>query len=189
VHAATIAPPNPEPPVAHLVPLPELRPGILLSSSSSARFLLPAMQEFAAVLPQPKAKILPFAWPVTLNLEKLNPIPHKYRPSRKTRMRLLKIKSNPGPPVGDDITRLQTSFNVLESIQALRQHRWRIYDLQHLVVFGITMFSLFILPSAPLLKTGAMVVLSLLLLMPITSQFFLPSLPIWTYLLYFFSSR
>jgi len=147
------------------------------------------MQEFAAVLPQPKAKLLPFAWPVTLNLEKLNPIPHKYRPSRKTRMRLSKIKSNPGAPVSEDVTRLQTSFNVLESVAALRQRRWRIYDLQHLPVFGIIMFSLFILPPAPLIKTGAMVVLGLLLLMPITSQFFLPSLPIWTYLLYFFSSR
>jgi len=147
------------------------------------------MQEFAAVLPQPKAKLLPFAWPVALNLEKLNPIPHKYRPSRKTRMRLSKIKSNPGAPVSEDVTRLQTSFNVLESVAALRQRRWRIYDLQHLVVFGIMMFSLFILPSAPLIKTGAMVILGLLLLMPITSQFFLPSLSIWTYLLYFFSSR
>jgi hypothetical protein len=147
------------------------------------------MQEFNAVLPQPKAKLLPFAWPVALSLEKLNPIPHKYRPSRKTRMRLQKIKSNPGVPATDDITRLQTSFNVLENVAALRRRRWRIYDLQHLVVFGVILFSLFILPSAPLIKTGALVVLGLLLLMPITGQFFLPSLPIWTYLLYFFSSR
>jgi len=147
------------------------------------------MQEFAAVLPQPKAKLLPFAWPAALNLEELNPIPHKYRPSRKTRMRLQKIKSNTGVPPADDITRLQTSFNVLEGVTALRQRRWRIYDLQHLLVLGIMMFSLFILPSAPLIKTGGLVVLGMLLLMPITSQFFLPSLPIWVYLLYFFSSR
>jgi len=147
------------------------------------------MQEFAAVLPQPKAKLLPFAWPVTLNLAQLNPIPHKYRPSRKTRMRLQKIKSNPGATVADDVTRLQTSFNVLESVAALRRRRWRIYDVQYLVLFGYILFSLFILPSAPLVKTGAVAVLGVLLLMPITQQFFLPSLPIWTYLLYFFSSR
>src|SRR4051812_22261962 len=147
------------------------------------------MQEFAAVLPQPKAKLLPFVWPVALKLEKLNPIPYKYRPSRKTRMRLQKIKSNMGPQAADDITRLQTSFNVLEGVHALRQRRWHIYDLQHLVVFAIILFSLFILPPAPLVKTGAMIFLGLLLLMPITSQFFVPSLPIWTYLLYFFSSR
>lgn len=147
------------------------------------------MQEFAAVLPQAKAKLLPFAWPAILNLGHLNPIPHKYRPSRKSRMRLQKIKSNSGPQAADDVTRLQTSFNVLESITALRSRRWRIYDLQYLVLFGYIIFSLSILPPAPLIKTGALVALSVLLLMPITSQFFVPSLPIWTYLLYFFSSR
>jgi hypothetical protein len=147
------------------------------------------MQEFSAVLPQQKAKLLPFAWPLTLNLAHLNPIPHKYRPSRKTRMRLSKIKSNAGPKAADDVTRLQTSFNVLDSVSALRSRRWRIYDIQYLVVFGYILFSLCILPPAPLVKTGAMVFLGILLLMPVTNQFFLPSLPIWTYLLYFFSSR
>lgn len=150
------------------------------------------MQEFAAALPQPKAKLLPFAWPLTLNLADLNPIPRKYRPSRRTRMRLSKIKSKDdaqASAAADDVTRLQTSFNVLDSITALRRRTWCIYDLQYLVVFGYILFSLCILPPAPLIKTGAMVVLGILLLMPVTRQFFLPSLPIWTYLLYFFSSR
>ncbi|KAK5661723.1 hypothetical protein OQA88_9823 [Cercophora sp. LCS_1] len=147
------------------------------------------MQEFSAALPQPKANLLPFAWPLSLNLAQLNPIPHKYRPSRKARMRLQKIKSNPGAQSSDDVIRLKTSFNVWESITALRWRRWTVYDLQYLVTLGYIIFSLCILPSAPLTKTGAMIVLGILLLMPITRQFFLPSLPIWTYLLYFFSSR
>lgn len=148
------------------------------------------MQEFAAALPQAKAKLnLPFAWPAVLSLGHLNPIPPKYRPSRKSRMRLQKIKSNSGPQAADDVTRLQTSFNVLDSITALRNRRWRVYDLQYLVLFGYTIFSLSILPPAPLIKTGALVATSILLLMPITGQFFVPSMPIWTYLLYFFSSR
>ena len=147
------------------------------------------MQEFAAVLPQAKGKIMPFAWPAVLNLGHLNPIPHKYRSNRKSRMRLQKIKSNSGPQAADDVTRLQTSFNVLENITALRNRRWRLFDLQYPLLFGYIMFSLFILPPAPLIKTGGLVALAVLLLMPITSQFFVPSLPIWTYLLYFFSSR
>jgi len=182
VHAPTITSPKiPNLPSHSFLPLP---PPHALSP-------LLAMQEFAAALPQPKAKLLPFAWPLTLNLADLNPIPRKYRPSRKTRMRLSKIKSKDDTPAAgaDDVTKLQTSFNALHSMRALRRRQWSIYDLQYLVVFGYILFSLFILPSAPLVKTGAMVVLGILLLMPITRQFFLPSLPIWTYLLYFFSSR
>jgi hypothetical protein len=57
------------------------------------------------------------------------------------------------------------------------------------VTFGFIFFSLAILPSAPFIKTGGLAVLAVLLLMPATQQFFLPSLSIWTYLLYFFSSR
>ena len=147
------------------------------------------MQEFVAVFPQAKTKLLPFAWPTALNLSQLNPIPQKYRPSRKTRMRLQKIKSNSGPQAADDVTRLETSFNVLDSVNALRRRRWHVYDLQYVLLLGYVMFSLFILPSAPLLKTAALVGGAILLLVPVTSQFFLPGLPIWTYLLYFFSSR
>jgi hypothetical protein len=143
------------------------------------------MQEFTSFVGQAKPK-LPFAWPGSLNLAQFNPIPQKYRPSRKLRLRQ-KAKALAISP--DDITRIQTSFNVLNSLKALRQHRWRLSDVQHLIVLGYILFSLFIMPSAPLVKTATLVVLAILLLMPITQQFFLPSLPIWTYLLYFFSSR
>ncbi|KAK3385027.1 hypothetical protein B0H63DRAFT_177212 [Podospora didyma] len=143
------------------------------------------MQEFTSFIGQSKPK-LPFPWPGSLTLAQLNPIPQKYRPSRKLRLR---NKAKLEVADQEDVTRLQTSFNVLESLEALRRRRWRLSDLQHVVVFVLIIFSLSILPSAPLVKTGALVVLASLLLMPITQQFFLPSLPIWTYLLYFFSSR
>ena len=146
------------------------------------------MQEFPAVLAQPKAKLLPFAWPGALTLAQLNPIPQKYRPSRRT-MRLQKVKPISGVQAAKEVSRLNTSLNVLDSIAALQRRRWSVYDLQHLITAGFILFSLSILPSAPLIKTGAMVVLGLLLLVPVSQQFFLPSLPIWTYLLYFFSSR
>ncbi|KAK3689884.1 hypothetical protein B0T22DRAFT_181470 [Podospora appendiculata] len=141
------------------------------------------MQEFVA-LTQAKPK-LPFSLP-GLNIAQLNPIPQKYRPSRRLRLRQ-RAKSTGSAT--DDVTTLQTSFDMTESWNKLRHRKWRIYDLQHLVVFALIMFSLFIIPPAPFIKAGVLVVVALLLLMPITQQFFLPSLPIWTYLFYFFSSR
>ena len=116
-----------------------------------------------------------------LSLAQLNPIPQKYRPSRKLRLRQQDQQH--------DITRLQTSFDVRKSLVALRQHKWRIRDLQYLVSFGVLFFSLSIIPPAPIIKSAVLALLTLLLLMPITQQFFLPSLPIWVYLVYFFSSR
>jgi hypothetical protein len=145
-----------------------------------------AVQEFPAMVAQAsptKPNLLPLRWPTTL--AQLNPIPHKFRPGgRKPRLRLKSTKSQ-----GDDITKLQRSFDPWTTVRALRTRRWTLWDLQHVVTFGFIFFSLAILPSAPFIKTGGLAVLAVLLLMPATQQFFLPSLSIWTYLLYFFSSR
>lgn len=142
------------------------------------------MQEFNALLSQPKPK-LPF-WPGSLNFALLNPIPHKYRPSRRLRARQ---KARPTALRDDDVSRLQTSFDVRETLRILRTRRWHILDVQYLILAVVLLFSLMIAPSAPLIKTGALVLYSVLLLMPITRQFFLPSMAIWVYLLFFFSSR
>ncbi len=147
------------------------------------------VQEFPAIIaqaPAMKPKLLPLRWPSALTLAQLNPIPQKFRPARKLHLRLRPTKSHEQP---DDITKLQRSWDALGSLKALRTRRWSLWDLQHLTTFGLIIFSLAILPPALFLKTAALVVLAVLLLMPITQQFFLPSLPIWTYLLYFFSSR
>lgn len=148
---------------------------------------LPAI--IGAAAPAVKPKLLPLRlWPGAL--AQLNPIPHKYRPARKLRLRLRPYGgATKAHDQIDDVTKLKTSFDVRSSLKALRTRRWTLWDLQHLVCFGYIVFSLAILPSAPLVKMGALVVLGVLLLMPITQQFFLPSLPIWTYLLYFFASR
>ncbi|KAH8880389.1 PAP2-domain-containing protein [Thozetella sp. PMI_491] len=130
------------------------------------------MQEFTTVFTQQQAKskmaFLPF------DLSQFNPIPYR-------------SKSEAGQQ--NDITRLKTSFNVTESIRKLRRRKWQLYDVQHAVVFAYVVFSLALIPASILPKLGALAALALLLLMPVTQQFFLPSLPIWTYLLYFFSSR
>ncbi|KAL2268372.1 hypothetical protein VTJ83DRAFT_3218 [Remersonia thermophila] len=140
-----------------------------------------AVQEFPAIKP----KLLPLRWPSSL--AQLNPIPHKFRPGRKLRLRLRMATHSTSQ--ADDITRMQTSFDPRPSLRALRTRKWTLWDLQHVATFACMVFSLAILPSAPFLKTAAVALMALLLAMPITQQFFLPSLPIWVYLLYFFSSR
>ncbi|KAK4154414.1 hypothetical protein C8A00DRAFT_32843 [Chaetomidium leptoderma] len=146
-----------------------------------------AVQEFPAIIaqaPAMKPRLLPLRWPGTL--AQLNPIPKSFRSPRKLRLRLGGVKKH---GQSDDITRLQTSFDPWVTLRALRKRKWSLWDVQHFATFGFILFSLFILPSAPLIKTGVLVVLGVLLLMPVTQQFLSPSLPIWTYLLYFFSSR
>lgn len=145
------------------------------------------MQEFDAIVAKPKLK-LPIPFAPSLSLSDLNPIPYKFRPSRRLRMRQ-KARSPAGFNGQDSVTKLKTSFNAMDTIRHLRRRQWKLLDLQHLALAGFIFFSLSITPPAPLIKTGAVVAYCGLLLMPITQQFFLPSLSIWVYLLYFFSSR
>lgn len=84
---------------------------------------------------------------------------------------------------------LQTSFDFRDGLKDLRKHKWRLADLQYAVLAGLSLFSLSIAPSAPLVKSLAVIASAWVLLMPATRQFFLPSLPIWVWLLYFFCSR
>ncbi|SPO01185.1 related to aureobasidin-resistance protein [Cephalotrichum gorgonifer] len=141
--------------------------------------------DFASLLPQ-KLRLLPFtiSLPSALSFAHLNPIPHKYRANRR---RVTRLRTH--FPRSDDITRLQTSFNVLDTVRALRRHRWVPLDLQYVALACVALFSLYLAPLAPLFKLlGAMGGL-LLGLMPITRQFFWPGMTIWVYLMYFFSSR
>jgi hypothetical protein len=58
------------------------------------------------------------------------------------------------------------------------------------VLMIVAIFSLSVSQApGPLLKTGAASLLMLALLVPITRQFFLPVLPIFTWLLFFFNAR
>lgn len=62
-------------------------------------------------------------------------------------------------------------------------------DIQYPALAGFMLFSLVIAPMPILVKIGIPTVSLLVCLMPATRQFFLPSMPIWIYLLYFFCSR
>ncbi|PSS09269.1 hypothetical protein M430DRAFT_37276 [Amorphotheca resinae ATCC 22711] len=121
---------------------------------------------------------MPFSWPSLPN-----PIPRRYR--RRLRS---KFRSSQSP--ASSITDIETSFNPADTIRALRTHRWSVYDAQYLFLIMIGIFSLSISQApGPLMKTGAASLMMLALLMPVTRQFFLPFLPILTWLVFFFNAR
>ncbi|KAK8050824.1 hypothetical protein PG994_012554 [Apiospora phragmitis] len=129
---------------------------------------------------------LHFKWPVPLDLTALNPI-NSIRQGQRKRSN---SKGKARTPGNESVAALRTSFSISQSLRTLRRHKWCWFDLQHLFLACLCSFSLFIIGvHAPLIKTAAALGYVLLLLMPATRQFFLPSWPIWTYLLYFFSSR
>ncbi|KAK8095997.1 hypothetical protein PG999_014019 [Apiospora kogelbergensis] len=128
---------------------------------------------------------LHFKWPVPLDLAALNPVA-AIRQGRKRSNSKAKARF----PAQENVAALQTSFSVSQSVRALRRHKWSWFDLQYIFLASLCTASLFIIGvHAPLIKTAAFLGYALLLFMPATRQFFLPSWPIWTYLLYFFSSR
>ncbi|KAL9948785.1 Aureobasidin resistance protein Aur1 [Verticillium nonalfalfae] len=152
------------------------------------------MQDFSSFL-QIKPPKVPLLSPGTLNFAKLNPIPRRFRPSRsrgghQKKRSTANFTTNAWFVFGsNEATALNTSFNPMHSIRALRRRSWRILDIQYVILAALIIFSLAISPSAPIIKTLALCATVLVLLMPATNQFFLPSLSIWTYLLYFFCSR
>ncbi|ORY58883.1 uncharacterized protein BCR38DRAFT_352354 [Pseudomassariella vexata] len=141
------------------------------------------MQDFSTLL-QTRPK-LHLKWPETLHLSSLNPISQRSKSGRRRSNSKRKSSNSP-----DKIASLQTSFSTAESLRSLRRHKWSLFDLQYVVLAAFTLGCLWVIEArAPLLKTAAASGYVLLLLMPATRQFFLPSWPIWVYLLYFFSSR
>jgi len=121
---------------------------------------------------------LPFVWPSILN-----PIPRRYR--RRLRS---KLRTSQSP--ASNIASIETSFNPSDTLRALRHHKWSYYDGHYLILIIVAVFSLSISQSpGPLMKTFAATMLMASLLVPVTRQFFLPFLPIATWLLFFFNAR
>ncbi|EFX00801.1 type 2 phosphatidic acid phosphatase [Grosmannia clavigera kw1407] len=140
-----------------------------------------------------------FTWPTASTLSHWNPIPRKYRMGRTKRRPKPRLitqsryfvspESSSGKGVPNTIAALQISFNPVDGFRHLRQHRWSLYDVQYLITILFVIFS-FVIASIPLPVCIAIVVgYSFLVLAPATRQFFLPSVSIWAYLLYFFCSR
>ena len=85
--------------------------------------------------------------------------------------------------------RKHISFDPSNTIRALRTHWWTIYDAQHLVLTILAIFVSVIEQPGALVKTFIAILLMVSLLMPITRQFFLPFLPIASWLVLFYSCR
>ncbi|EON98008.1 putative pap2 superfamily protein [Phaeoacremonium minimum UCRPA7] len=128
---------------------------------------------------------LPFHWPGALKLASFNPIPPSFRPNR----RRSRTKSRPTYDDKPDITKLQTSFNPLDGVRALLRQRWHFLDIQYFILAFLMAFSMTIAPMPTVVRVVVPILTTFLLLMPATRQFFLPSMVIWVYLLYFFCSR
>ncbi|CAH0019139.1 unnamed protein product [Clonostachys rhizophaga] len=137
------------------------------------------LPESAATRPK---KVIPFIWTENLNTTFLSHFSPRFPTNRHRSRSRAKWNSS-------DISNLQRSFNLWDGIRALQKRRWQKTDLQYAVLAFLLLFSLSIAPSAPGLKTFAVIGGLWLLLMPATRQFFLPSLPIWVWLVYFFCSR
>jgi hypothetical protein len=124
-----------------------------------------------------KAK-LPFSWPSIVN-----PIPRRYR-------RRLRSKLRAAISPASSIANIETSFDPRDTLKALRQHRWSYYDGQYLFLMILAIFMLSISQApGPLVKCAAATALMAALLVPITRQFFLPALPVLSWVFLFFNAR
>lgn len=143
------------------------------------------MQDLNTILSaKPKLHIPHLQWPRALNIT----IPQRYRSDDGKRSRSRKPRRHHYDET-HNITKLQTSFNPWDGIRAIQRHRWGWLDIQYPALAGFMIFSLAIAPMPIFVKIGAPLLSLLVCLMPATRQFFLPSMPIWIYLLYFFCSR
>lgn len=104
--------------------------------------------------------------------------------------RKLGSRMRSGQSPGSSLTTLQTSFKPADTLRSLRAHKWSAYDVQYLVLIIVGVFCLSIMEHpGPLVKTAVSALLMVSLILPITRQFFLPFLPVITWLVLFFSSR
>ncbi|GMM35120.1 hypothetical protein DASC09_024450 [Saccharomycopsis crataegensis] len=88
----------------------------------------------------------------------------------------------------NSISKLQTSLDMKETMSRIKQHIWNRWDLQYILVFALLAFDYYIIEFPGLLfKTMVGTLLILALLIPATSQFFFPALPILTWLITFYS--
>lgn len=141
---------------------------------------LPAPDAFAIHSPILSSPVYANKWPLNMIP---NPIPKHFR--RKLRSKL-RARQSPASSVSS----VETSLSPYDSLRLLKAHQWSLYDLQYLIPMVLILFSLSISPAPGLLQKFAMVAgYILLLLVPVTRQFFLPFLPIGTWLLFFFSCR
>ncbi|KAK4548899.1 hypothetical protein LTR36_008672 [Oleoguttula mirabilis] len=124
---------------------------------------------------------IPLSWPSLPVL-----LPHRLR--RKFRSTRSKIRARQTPT--SSIATLNTSFNPADTIRALRTHHWSYYDAQYLFLAVLGIFGLCMIQHpGPMVKTLVATLAMMSLVIPITRQFFLPFLPIGSWLVLFYASQ
>ncbi|KAI9682726.1 MAG: Aureobasidin resistance protein Aur1 [Trizodia sp. TS-e1964] len=135
------------------------------------------MKKSSVLKDHPQIKI-PFSWSAI-------PTGIPYRLRRKLRSAL---RSRQSP--ASSLASLQSSFSPRNTLRSLRAHRWSYYDGQYLFLMVFAIFSLCIIETpGPVVKTLVATALLTALVLPITRQFFLPFLPIATWLVLFYGAR
>lgn len=88
------------------------------------------------------------------------------------------------------LSQLETSFDVRKTIHRIRKHRLQKTDILLAIQLAVFIFCFSIMTNPPIL--GKFIIASLLIIaisIPITSQFFFNALPIFTWLILFFSCQ
>ncbi|KAK9353299.1 hypothetical protein V1523DRAFT_411593 [Lipomyces doorenjongii] len=93
-------------------------------------------------------------------------------------------------PPSSTLARLDRSWDVKKTLKRVQRHKWNLYDVQYLLAFTIACFVFFVVTEPGVfVKLAIAAVFTLALLVPITSQFFFPFIPIGTWLILFYSCR
>lgn len=91
---------------------------------------------------------------------------------------------------GNNLNKLETSFDIRKTFRKVKNHRWQKSDILHVIEFLSLVFCFSLIKNPPLL--GKIVIGTLLFLavtIPITSQFFFPALPILCWLILFYTCQ
>lgn len=88
------------------------------------------------------------------------------------------------------VGRLDKSLNPRDTLDRLRKHQWTLYDAVYVFYILLAIFWIYLMqsPGFPL-KLAIPTLWIIALVVPLTSQFFLPATPIFMWLLTFYSSR
>ena len=88
------------------------------------------------------------------------------------------------------ISTLSVSCSFSDALNSLYHHQWSFRDGHYFILANIIILALYIMGDVGMMLKGFIAVMLLFLLMlPVTSQFFLPFLPIATWLFLLFSSK
>lgn len=109
-------------------------------------------------------------------------------PGRIRRRLRSKLRSRVSP--ASSISTLKTSFSPADTLKTLNAHRWTIYDAQYLLFIAIGIFALCVVEHPPpVVRALIGVALLMSLLLPVTCQFFLPAIPIISWLVFFYTCQ